>query len=37
MVAAYNVRNGVKLTDEDMERLALAWRRIDEGMGAVNG
>ena len=37
MVAAYNVRNGIKLTEEDMERLAVAWRRIDEGMEAVNG
>ena len=37
MVAAYNVRNGIKLTDEDMARLALAWQRIDEGMEAVNG
>ena len=37
MVAAYNIRNGVKLTDEDMERLAVAWRRIDEGIEAVNG
>jgi hypothetical protein len=37
MVAAYHVRNGIKLTDEDMARLALAWQRIDEGMEAVNG
>ena len=37
MVAAYNIRNGIKLTEEDMERLAVAWRRIDEGMEAVNG
>ena len=37
MVAAYNVRNGVKLTEEDMDRLAVAWQRIDEGMEAVNG
>jgi hypothetical protein len=37
MVAAYNVSNGVKLTPDDMERLKLAWQRIDEAMESVNG
>jgi hypothetical protein len=37
MVAAYNVKAGVKLTDEDYERLGTAWRRIDEAMESVNG
>jgi hypothetical protein len=37
MVAAHNVANGVRMTDEDRDRLRTAWQRIDEGMEAVNG
>lgn len=29
LVAASNIRNGVELADEDFERLAIAYRRID--------
>jgi CHC2 zinc finger len=37
MVAAHNVAQGVRLTDEDRDRLRTAWQRIDEGLEAVNG
>ena len=37
MVAAHNVANGVRLTEQDRGRLRTAWQRIDEGMEAVNG
>lgn len=36
MVAAYNVRKGVKLSEADMERLELAWTRIDEATENAN-
>jgi hypothetical protein len=37
MVAAHNLANGVRLTQEDRDRLGVAWQRIDEGLEAVNG
>jgi len=37
MVAAFNVKNGVKLSEEDYVRLGMAYRRIDEAMESVNG
>ena len=36
MVAAYNVRRNVKLSDADMTRLELAWERINDAVENAN-